>query len=373
MNAILFVDDDVSVLGGLRDSLRRFRHLWEMKFVPDAEAAMQELSTRPYDVVVSDMRMPDVDGAALLADVRARYPATARIILSGHADPAAILRTLPVAHQYLTKPCDPEQLRQVVERICALNALIHNDAIRSLVGGIGSLPSVPTTYLAMTQLMAQPEVDLAKVIALVEQDPAMCVKVLQLVNSAYFGLPRRMTGLKQAVTYLGLELLKSLVLSTHVFGMADAKSAAACHLDRLREAAMLTATLARRFLHGTPQADDAFTAGMVHDIGCIVMAMKGIQEQPDCGVTHAAIGAYLIGMWGLPLDIVEAVAYHHAPGKVSHLQTATMDAVHVAAALADQHLDGLAEPAIDPEYLALRGGPVAHWRALAAEEISRRS
>lgn len=102
---VLFVDDEQEVLEGLRNLLRRNRHEWDMVFALGGYEALAELSRGTVDVVVTDMRMPGMDGAQLLAQVKTVSPSTARLVLSGHAEKEAILRALPVAHQFLSKPC----------------------------------------------------------------------------------------------------------------------------------------------------------------------------------------------------------------------------------------------------------------------------
>ena len=151
MKRVLFVDDEQQVLDGLRDLLRRQRKHWDMTFASDAQKAMQLMADKPYDVVVSDMRMPGTDGATLLAHVKQHHPEAARIILSGQADRESVLRALPAAHQFLSKPCDADALRTVIERACTLQQMLSDPAIRTLVGGLDHLPSAPQTYFDLTR------------------------------------------------------------------------------------------------------------------------------------------------------------------------------------------------------------------------------
>ncbi|MDR3415821.1 MAG: response regulator [Nevskia sp.] len=395
MNRILFVDDDPDVLQGFADVLRADRKRWQVVCVGSAGAALQELAKAPFDLVISDMRMPQMDGAALLTEVKNRYPATARIVLSGHADQSAILRTLPVAQQYLSKPCEPARLREVIERTCSLNALLAGGPARLVIGSLDRLPSVPATYLALTEAMARPDVNIAKVVSIVEQDPAMCVKILQLVNSAYFGLSNKLTSLRHAVTYLGLELLKALVLSAHIFSTVDPDVQARLRLDQVQQHCLFTARMMRRFLEGEKKlAEDAFTTALVHEVGAIVLALslgdeyvriraRARDEGRPChavetdtlGVSHAEIGAYLLGLWGLPFHIVEAVAYHHRPSGLPRRDDCRLlAALHVANVLAVLPGDKAELPAdtLDQAFIdsADCHADIERWRAIAAEEFN---
>src|SRR5208283_2802959 len=217
MRRVLFVDDEPRFYEALQRLLRPQRHQWEMAFAPSGHAALALMEASPFDVIVSDMRMPGMDGAALLGLVREKYPQVVRIILSSHAELSTALRVVPVAHQFVAKPCDAEMLRVAIERACHLKALLHDDSIRRTVGALSELPSLPRTYHALTLALADPEVSLRKIAGIVELDVGISAKVLQLVNSAFFGVARSITNVQNAVSHLGTSTLKSLVLSVEVF------------------------------------------------------------------------------------------------------------------------------------------------------------
>ena len=391
---ILFVDDEQNVLHGLQDILRKHRRQWDMVFALGGEAALAELARSPFDVVVSDMKMPGMDGATLLRKVQQDYPSVARLVLSGHAEREAVVRALPVAHQFLSKPCDVQVLRDVIERTCTLQALLHDDTVRTIVGRLDRLPSVPRCYLELTTAISEPESTLAKVGTVVEKDPAMAAKVLQLVNSAFFGAGQRVTSVNRAVIYLGIELIQGLALSAEVFAtLKDLPIDSSFSLDRLQEHSVITARLARRLVSDPKKADEAFAAALVHDIGKIVLALSfgdqygdvmrmagerripgHLVEKEVLGVTHAEVGAYLLGVWGLPYSIVEAVAYHHTP-RLATGAPEVVAAVHVADMLVDTMLERDAGPGesdlLDGVFLEEKGlAPMlSQWRSVATREL----
>jgi putative nucleotidyltransferase with HDIG domain len=384
---ILFVDDDVNVLDGLRNVLRKQRRVWEMVFAVGGTAALEEMKGGPFDVVVSDMRMPGMDGAGLLQIVKDTYPGTARIVLSGHAERDAVMRALPVAHQYLSKPCDVDQLTAVIERTCALQAILHSEAIRAMVSHLDALPLAPRTYWQITQAAGNEDASLAEIGTIVEQDPALVAKVLQLVNSAYFGLAQQITSATLAVQYLGLELIKGLALAEHMFTLTVPENAG-LSLEDQRQHSLLTARLAKTIANDTKRAEDVFTAAMVHDVGKLILACgrpalyaRVVQlskdrsrqchllEQNAFGASHAEVGAYLLGVWGLPLPIVEAVAFHHEPERAATADRRVVASVHAADVVVDGICGGDDDSAItarlDVAFLASAGitPDVAGWRA----------
>jgi HD-like signal output (HDOD) protein len=378
---ILFVDDELAVLDGLQNLLRKQRSRWDMVFAPSGARALEELERAPFDVIVSDLRMPGMDGSQLLQRVKELHPGVARIVLSGHAEREMMVRALPVAHQFLSKPCDAEYLRVVIERTCNLQALLGDDAIKRVVGKLDKLPSVPGAYWELTRAVAAPDVKLADVAPIVERDPAMAVKVLQLVNSEYFGLSQPVMSIRHAVTYLGAELLKGLALTASVFATVDHEPPG-FSLERLQQEALLAARIARRMIGEGPAVEEAFTAAIVRDIGKLALALElpelyaqvltgtasGARveaEQRTLGVTHAQVGAWLLGLWGLPFPIVEAVAYHHEPGRVAEGSREVLAAVHVADVLVTG--DG----PLDHAFLERAGllSRLSRWQAIADEEL----
>ncbi|MBI4881558.1 MAG: HDOD domain-containing protein [Planctomycetes bacterium] len=388
MKNILFVDDEPRILSGLKRMLHAQRGEWNMTFVEGGAAALEELAKAPCDVVISDMRMPGMDGAALLAEVRRRHPSAVRIVLSGYTDLATAMRTVHVAHQFLTKPCESETLREVVTRACNLRDLLAAPGLAALVGQIDSLPPAPRVYHELTTALLDPDVPIERIATVVEQDYAICAKILQVVNSSFFALPRSVSSIRQAISYLGVSMLKSLVLTVEVFRQFEGSSMPSWFsFEEEIEHATLTAALARRLLPGKEAAENAHTAAMLHDTGRLIFAVKapdayravveaaGERDRPHCaaertalGASHAEVGAYLLGIWGIPYPIIEAVAFHEEPARTGSRAFDVVGAVHVADALAREVAHGTRAPPPDAAYLGSVGRgeeSLAEWRALA--------
>lgn len=354
MRRVLFVDDEQNVLDGIQNLLRRQRRSWDMHFALGGQAALDELDRQSYDVIVSDMLMPGMDGATLLQLVRQKHPTVIRIVLSGHAEPDQVARVLAVSHQYLSKPCDGDTLRLAIERACELRGFVNDPVAREIVGRLAALPSVPGVYWELTRRVSDPKAGPNDIADVVARDPAMAAKILQIVNSAYFGLAKRMSSVHQAVAYLGIELVRGLALSAHVFTLFERSSPApAFDIQRLQRHSLSAALLAQHLVDDPGQADEAFVGGLLHDIGRLVLALgmpekftkveavdltRGASlaeaERQVFGVDHAAVGAYLLGMWGLPPSVVECAAHHHAPAEASPGYSKLAAAVHVGDLLA---------------------------------------
>jgi putative nucleotidyltransferase with HDIG domain len=393
MKYILFVDDEQHVLDSMRDALRPYRRGWKMAFATSGKEALSRLDAEPYDVVVSDMRMPGMDGAALLAEVQARHPGTVRIVLSGYTELNVAVRAAAVAHLFLAKPCGSRELMATIDRACALRDLLADSALVAAVGAASTLPSVPATYARLTDALTDPAVGEAEVALILEQDMAMSAKVLQLVNSAFFQLDRSVTNVTQAVSYLGVPTLKALALSASTFeAFEPVKPVTGFSIETLQDHSLLVGRIATALADDAGWRDDLLAAGLLHDVGKLICAARlpdefagslaraaeeskplYLVENRERKVTHAEIGASLLGVWGLPHTLVEAVAQHHRPERAGTTRLDPATLIHVADALAHElvPIEGEPGPKLDEVHLAsIRcEGRLPGWRKLAAYEV----
>ncbi len=361
-----------------------------VRFASGPEPALEMLSNSAFQVVITEMQALGVEqGALFLEKLKAVYPESIRLTLCPPSARDAAFAALPNSHQVLP-PCDADTLGNIVERAVRLRALL-TESLRQKIGYIEKLPSLPAVYQELMNAMANPDISSRKIAQILEKDSAMAAKILQLVNSACFGISRRMTQLEEAVSYLGMELIKSLALSAHIFSALGPRALnCGFSFEAQQEHALLTARVARRFFRFPQKAQDAFTAGLLHDIGNLVLAVcipdefRGVvqtyivTERPQyeveiemLGVTHAEVGAYLLGMWGLPYQIVEAVAFHHNPSAALESKFDIPTGVSVANSLVNQVLTY--KPADFRGHLESLGvsTQLEAWTAIAIEEVGR--
>ncbi len=371
---VLFVDDEPRVLEGLRRMLRPMRDVWDMEFVGSGVEALAVVRATGVTVLITDMQMPDMDGEALLDAVTQVSPDTVRIVLTGHSDAEYLYRSANKAHQYLTKPCKSETLSRVIEQACALRNLLADEGLRRAVSRMKMVPSPPQVYRDLMRELEDSECSLQRVASVISGDLGLTASVLRFVNSAWLALNRPIKDMTEAVLILGIEAIKTLVLSSHVFGELDAASRSHLVLD-ISEHSMQVAQFSKR-IATAEQADptlasQAFTAGMMHEVGLMVLAvnepdavdaafrMALIEKIPMMEAerrllkaTHAQIGAYLLGLWGLPSPIVEAVAFVGEPRASLQTSFSPLCAVHVAESLVHAAVRlRVRAPELDPLFL----------------------
>jgi putative nucleotidyltransferase with HDIG domain len=370
---ILFVDDEPNVLDGLRRMLRTVRREWSAEFAEGGAPALALMEKKRFDVIVTDMRMPGMTGVQLLEEVCRLYPKTVRIILSGQCDEQASARAARVAHQMLSKPCDPETLKATVASACAQSDLLSNEKLTALVTRQNSVPSLPSLYAEVVAELDSPEASLEKVANIVSRDPGMAAKILHLANSSFFGVRNPSSNPRQAVTLLGLETMRMLVLTVSIFSRFKPPDEGLIPMEAVWSHSRATSALAARIAKcegaDARAVDHATAAGLLHDIGKLILAnsmpaayhdvlvearttrMQLWQvERAALGASHAEVGACLLGLWGVPTPIIEAVAWHHRPNDCPNPCFRPLTAVHAANALL--HSDGArADSFLDLAYL----------------------
>jgi len=348
---IIFVDDEPMVLKGLQRTLRKMRGEWEMTFTSSSKEALDILGTGSFDVIVSDLRMPEMDGMQLLAEVKSKHPQVVRIILSGQVEQESTFKSVQVAHQSLSKPCDADILKHTLNKLFGLRNLLEDESIKRIVSQTETLPSLPEVYTDVISELQSSDPSVQKVAEIISADLAMTAKILQVVNSAFFGLVRKINNPREAVMLLGTETIKALVLSVKIFSQFNHKKFAWFNFDELfnhsMSVSMFAQTISKQEHLEQTLVNNSLMAGMFHDLGKLILvanfqepyqkvlteAGKTRQNLWDLeieqfGTSHAEIGAYLMGLWGLEYPVIEAIAFHHRPGKSLSNSTGLLTAVH---------------------------------------------
>lgn len=392
---VLFVDDEPTLLKMYRVVFEQEQSDWDIVFANGAVEALDLMDKSPFNVIVSDMRMPGMTGAELVLEVMKRYPLTSRLIMSGYADQESVAQCLSATHQFLPKPCQLNVLRDTLSRVCALDDALMDPRIKNLVSQLNTIPSIPSLYFRIMEALSSPDASLSQIGEIISQDPGMTAKILQLVNSAFFGIARRISNPVEAIQMLGVGTVRSLVLSLHVFSCFDHVQFKNFSIERVWTHSLMTARIAQKIakLEKVDRAvlDETYVGGMLHDIGKVMLASSLSEpyqqaatiaqerkvamveaEREVFGVSHAEVGAYLLGLWGLPITIVEAVALHQVPGRSAIKAFCPLTAVHAANVFEHQlnpNSPNGKTPELDMDYLAELGlaDRVKVWREAAIE------
>jgi HD-like signal output (HDOD) protein len=392
---VLFVDDEPFILRGYLRATEEFEGEWSVFTAESAKAALEILVEQPIDVIVTDMRMPGMDGKELLEIVSRQFPGVVRFVLSGNTENLMGLQFTNLAHQFLTKPCDLTVLKNSIDQIFHLRRLMDNPRLIKVINSIRKLPSPPLLYNRLMKEI-QSEKSTAKGIGeIIAQDMALTAKILQIANSAFIGMSGKITDPQWAVTVLGINTIKAVVLSVHVFSEAESAPIPAISVDKLWRHSVMVGSIARLIAADAGKdlqfQNDAQVVGLMHDIGKLLQLRLPdytdrlrifnrpltLQEEYDIFQTsHAEMGAYLLGIWGLPFEIIEATAFHHLPDKLPGYDFKLGALTHIANGLyymhaADQPADY--EEHLDLKFLEKAGlaQRMERWSQMAGELIEK--
>ena len=373
---VLFVDDEPSMLRVLKMGMRSMTASWDMEFASSGEEALAIMEHRKFDVVVTDMRMPGINGAQLLNHVLRHHPETIRIILSGYSDLSEVVKCVGLTHQFLEKPCSLEDLKDCLKRVTLVKTRLTNDRLCELTGSLSNLPSLPELYLEIADALQSPTASAQRIAEIASKDPALSAKLLQLSNSAYFGFSRKVFSVAEAVQLLGVSVIQSLAMAVPIFASFRRDKCPGFPLDAIWDHSVQTGVLGRKIF--SQHADDAhlaeqaFCAGVLHDLGKIILADGMAEtyaavlkeswdtrtplfqiERKHLQATHAEVGGYLLAIWGLPMPLIEAVANHHHPRRCGTSELCLAGVIHIANAL--QHARGgqaeIVPSPVDTDYL----------------------
>lgn len=354
---ILLIDDEHESLHRTKEALVDTDPFLKVTAVQNARDALESLARELHDVVITDMWLTGVDGLSLLEKVKQLYPAVIRILIDGNSDQSLAFRALNVAHQVLKKPADGPLLWSIVSQTAATLPLIRDENMRAVVGSVTQLPPAPRVYQQLTKLLQNPNCSIEEVVELIGRDPALASKLLRLANSAFFSQRGQSLELRPSVVRLGFNTICNLMLTVELFDQSSPVGRAwGRELDQVQQAALRLAQTSEQLARGTSMAGDAFVAGLLADIGQVVLLTNQGYVWKDCrttarlygrplqdvelemlGVTHAEVGGYLLGCWGLPYSVVEAVANHHHPERI----LAPIYSVSAITAISASLLDGL--------------------------------
>lgn len=377
---ILFVDDNNNVISGLQRLLRPYREQWQLFFAHSGAQALDIMQQNPIDLIVSDMMMPEMRGDELLKKVAELYPSTVRMILSGYANDETLKNALAVAHQYLSKPCSADVLREAISQVFKVQVCASNPQLIEVLGDINQLPSLPKIYHELNSAIANEDSNSNEIAQIFARDMVLSAKLLQLINSPYFGLNRTISSLSEAINLIGVKKLNLLVVSVHARTAFPVANPEIEHLmefiwsdaARVSELARLIA-IAENQVGDRP--DQAYLAGLLHNLGLLIFASRSTQkikqlfallestsasvttlESEIFGFSRSEAAAYVLNLWKIPPGIIEAILLQYTPNQSDYDGMTALTAVHVAACLMQPDITPgyarLFEISLDTPYLA---------------------
>ncbi len=370
---LLFVDDAPSILHGLENALFDREEEWDLTFLDDPFAAAARVERGEVDILISDMRMPGLDGRELMLRAQEHAPAAYRIMLSGTTEWALAEETLTVAHEFLSKPCGDAALMRAPGHGVDL-VTRHSPAVRQHLGRLALLPPRPALFDELSLLAVQ-DASADRLVELLELDVGLSAKLLHLAHTAFFSGGGPIHTVADAVQHLGVPSVRRLVESAEAYVAPTPQIAEV--IESLNAHSVQVAERAAAIVP-PPLRAQARTAGLLHDVGELIIAQAApalyhaavphphdtdparlSEERRAFGFHHAELGAALLQMWNIGGGPAAVAAHHHGPARGPDEHRTVLWAVYLAA------LEPGADPVAGPPEVAPL---VDRWRRGAADE-----
>lgn len=348
---ILFVGGEAAWLQSVQKEIASSRTNWQCRQAETPTDGISALASEHFHAIVFDTRA--ANDAALTQSIEKHSSQVLRVVLCEGDDHGGLARWNKPGFTPLPGNLEAKNLVSNVSRALRLQSWASDAGMKKLLTSLRKLPAVPKLYSQVTAELSSPNGSIETVARFIAQDPVMTAKILQLVNSAFFALGREVSDPQEAVVFLGVERTRSLILVAGVFTQFEDLKCPGFSAETIWNHSLQVASFARAIamveLKDSKAAESAYTAGLVHDMGKLILAanvptmcssIESIQgskhlSQRDAelqvlGTTHAELAACLLGMWGLPLPVLEAVAWHHCPLKSDDTGFSLLVAVHAA-------------------------------------------
>lgn len=372
MQTIAILEPDEVRRAELQCTMEAVCRDWQLVF---CGSAMQMLETLGHDVDV--MIAPDATDLGSTTDLflqaRNNHASTLRIVLLDSSRQSSSDQLSSLVNRTLSRQSSPESLIGSVSAALQLRAVMCNKRLRNLVEKLPNVPTLPEKYQEIQTALQNDTATMQSIGRIIETDPALTARILQLANSAAFGLPHPVSTAGEALSRLGINTVAGMVLSHGVFTQFDQRTIRSTGIRDVFWHSSVMGQLARRvmadYTDNVRRIDQAMTAGILSDIGTLVLAAGMPDAMAICrrivekdgradwdvesdliGFTHMQVGAMLLSMWDLPDSIIEAVAYHHNPSQCPETQFTPLSAVHVGNAILKRQ-DETIVPNLDWPYI----------------------
>jgi len=318
------------------------------------------IDKKNIDYVLVDQDIEGENFQAVLLGINQLYPHVVRILIAEKWSQELVIMSNLMVHLIIEKTVLQDDLKSILHRAQSMSNLLKEKELVKMVNSFDNLPSIKTNYLEILHLLKSSDSSLKKIGELIENDIVLSAKVLQISNMSTYARASKVASVKQSVVYLGVNIIRALIIHIQVFTFKSSNPLVYMYLNVLEKHSMLVAEYSKLFAEGLNMSrsfqDDCFTAGLLHDIGKFVLINKMHRwdeintlaennnmhvyqaEENELKITHAEIGAYLLGIWGFSAEVIDAVVYHHKPSKQEEKKISVATFVHVAEAMINKDI-----------------------------------
>ena len=356
---VLIIDKNDEIRFELQSGLKKHVDSYDFLYTDKTDGVEESLNVNEIDIVLADISLEKKEDIQLLKSIKEDFPELFIVVFTGEESKLNVNDIYRFSHQILSKPINVDKVIESFERRKRMMKYLHDGKLMGVINNITDLPTLPETYLKIEEEMASKNVSVQRISSILSHDLSFTVKILHVVNSPFFGLKYKINNVMQAVSLLGVNIIKSLVLYHHTFSISPIGPKFKNYFEQLWIHSNKVGRYAEQILYDTNQAElemieEAYIAGLLHDIGKVVML--NIDGYPDkvfeyikehetrfsnaeykiFGTSHSEIGAYFLSLWGLPERTAESVFTHNNPSLLDFSRFTVESAVFIANILANE-------------------------------------
>ncbi len=352
---VLIVSDDEKVVADIRKSEEAVFQNASFQFATTEDEAKRLLDSKEFAVVCIEFSTSKINGLEFLSFVKDKYPKTFRVLFTDPSKRERAVYSTTDVHRFINKPLIDQDFVKTIEHFQGLSKYDLDSKTISAILGIGPIPTMPEVYIRLEREINKPEVSIHRIADIISNDPLAAAKVMHIVYSSFYNISKSIVNLVHAINFLGLDIIKSLVLYIKVFILKNQPPEIQNYLKKIRDHSIDVAKVSKAIMNleckDRDLIDSAYISGLLHDIGKIIMVqcsdkskrMTFVSEQGEenqlereiekFGVSHVSAGAYLLSSWNFPSEIISSVASHQNPEIIANGELGLSQIVYIANAL----------------------------------------
>jgi len=330
---VLFVTAALDTIKDLQKLQLDYNESLAFFFAHSQADALKIISENNITIVISDLRIPKFNSQEFLSILQDNFPKIFRVCLASDNEKIKAIRLTKSIHRSVKIPLDHADLLKTINDLAKLMVYDLDAQLVEKINGLGAIPILPDIYLRLEKELCRSTFSMNRIAEIIQADPLMVARILHIAHSSFYNIPSGVTNLLQAINFLGVNIVKTLVLYVKVFSLRDVSPETRSVLKEIKTHSIHVAKFSKAMMeketNDKKMIELAYISGLIHDVGKIVLLQLNDKqkhssyaqnihssnshemEQKLFGVSHISVGSYILRLWGFQDEIIEAVARHH--------------------------------------------------------------
>jgi len=325
---------------------------FEFFFVRNNVEAINFISKNDIAIVITDFSTPKLNSSEFLSLLQTNFPRIFRVCLSNLKEKERTILLTKSIHRFIKLPLDQKEFINTITDLAKLLSFNLDAKLVTKINGLGAIPVLPDIYQKLEREISRPTFSMNRVAEIIQRDPLVAARVLHIAHSSFFNIPSSVTDLLQAINFLGVNIIKTLVLYVKIFSLSNVSEETQQKLKDIKAHSTNVAKLAKAIMENESgakkQIELAYITGLIHDIGKVILLQLNDKQKnanyfrsihdfnsPEIemnlfGISHVDAGVYILKLWGFQDEIINAVASHHDSSIIKGGAISLKEAVFIA-------------------------------------------